>query len=132
MSEENVEIVRRMIKAFEERDAEALIECTDADGELLLPRNLIEGGSYKGHAGMRQALTDAFDTWESIMFEVHDVRATDDCVVVLSRTTNVGKGETPTVEYEIGYLFRMRGNKIIYMRPYLSPHEALKAAGLGE
>jgi ketosteroid isomerase-like protein len=132
MSQENVEIARTMIRAFEERDADALIECTDADGELLLPRNLIEGGSYKGHEGVRQALADAFDTWEGIHFEVHDVRATDDCAVVLSRTTNVGKGETPTVEYEIGYLVRMRGSKIIYMRPYLDPHEALEAAGLAE
>jgi ketosteroid isomerase-like protein len=132
MSQENVEIARRMIRAFEERDTDALLECTDADCELLLPRNLIEGGSYKGHEGVRQALADAFDTWESINFEVHDVRATDDGAVVLSRTTNVGKGETPTIESEFGYLFRLRRNKITYMRSYLTPREALEAAGLRE
>jgi hypothetical protein len=56
----------------------------------------------------------------------------DDRVVVLGRSTNVGRGETPTVEYESAYLSELRDGKIVYLRPYESHREALEAAGLRE
>ena len=45
MSQENVEIARRALMAFAEQDVEAWVECADADVEMLLPRNVLEGGS---------------------------------------------------------------------------------------
>ena len=132
MSQENVEVVRRATTAFLERDVEAWVECCATDIEMLLPRNLIEGGSYKGHEGIRRALADAFETWEDIRFDLHGIRATDDRVVLLGRATNVGRGEAPTVEYESAYTFQVRDGKIVYFRPYESHLEALEAAGLRE
>jgi ketosteroid isomerase-like protein len=132
VSQENVEIVRRMIRAFEDRDAEALVECCSPKCEFLLPRNLLEGGSYRGHEGVGRMLADAYATWEAFRIDVQDVRTTGNCVVVLSHTTNVGKGSAPAITYRYAYLARMLDGKIVYFRPYQSHAEALEAVGLSE
>ena len=81
---------------------------------------------------MRRALADAFEMWEEIRIEIAEVKTADDCLIALGRTTNVGKGSAPGVEYESAYLFRMREDKIAYFRAYQSHGEALVAAGLSE
>ena len=132
MSEENVEIVRAALQAFTERDVDALVECFALDAEVRLPRNTLEGGSYKGREGVERALRDAFETWEDILIDVQSIRAVGNQVVVLSRVTNVGRAETPTVEYESASVAILRNGKIVHMRPYASHRDALEAAGLSE
>ena len=132
MSQANVEVVRAAFRAFEGRDSEAWVNCFHPNIELLLPRNVLEGGSYQGHEGVRRALADAYETWEDFRFEIQDVRTVDDHVVVLGRTTAVGKGDAPTVEYQSANLCKMCEGKIAYFRPYQSHSEALEAAGLPE
>jgi ketosteroid isomerase-like protein len=132
MSRANVEIVLRGMTALLERDVEAWVACCAPDVEVLLPRNLIEGGSYKGHEGVRRAFADAYETWEDLGFDLEGVREIGDRVVVLGRSTNVGRGEAPTIEYESAYLVDLRDGKIVYLRPYESHREALEAAALSE
>ena len=132
MSQENVEVVRAAITAFQARDVEAWVSCFHPDVELLWPRNLLEGGSYRGHEGIRRAIADSFETWEDIRLDEVEIRAIEDRVVLLSRNTIVGKGQAPSVEYQGAYLIRMREGKCVYFRPYQSHREALEAAGLSD
>ena len=107
-----MDTIRKAVAAFVDRDAEAFAECFAEDAELLLPRNLLEGGSYRGREGARRAIADQ--------------------VLVVVRVTNVGKAGTPTVEYEGVHLASLRDGKIVHWRPYQSQREALEAAGLSE
>ena len=132
MSQENVELVRAAVRAFGARDPEGWVNCFHPNVEFLLPRNVMEGGSYRGHEGVRRALADAYETWEDIRFEIQEVRALNDGAVILGRTVNVGKGDAPAVEYQSAYLARLRDRKIAYGRPYQSHAEALAALGLSE
>ena len=132
MSQENVEVVRAAFRAFEAKDSEAWVNCFHPNAEFLLPRNVLEGGSYRGHEGVRRALADSYETWEGFRIEIQDMREVDDRVVVLGRTINVGKGDAPTVEYQSAYLAKLRDGKIAYWRPYQSHLEALEAVGLSE
>jgi hypothetical protein len=52
--------------------------------------------------------------------------------VILGRTVNVGKANAPAIEYQSGYLAKLRDGKIAHSRPYQSHAEALEAAGLSE
>ena len=136
MSQENVEIVRRLtsrgLKAMRERDVEAWIECFHPEAEMLMPRNLLEGGNYKGHDGLRQAFEDAFKTWDDLRVEVEDIRPLDDGALLLGHSVNVGKGNAPTIEFQSAFLIKLRDGKVSYCRPYQSHAEALEAAGLSE
>ena len=132
MSQENVELVRAAVRAFGARDPEGWVNCFHPNVEFLLPRNVLEGGSYRGHDGVRRALADVFETWAAFHFEIQDIRHVDDRVVVLGRAINVGKDDGPPVEYQSAYLAKLRDGKIAYWRPYQSHDEALEAAGLSE
>jgi ketosteroid isomerase-like protein len=132
MSQENVEIAVKMLRLIEERDELGFVQCFDPNCEFLLPRNLLEGGSYRGHEGVRQAFADVYAAWEDVRFEVEGTRSTGSHVVVVSRTTNVGKGAAPPVTYSTAYLYEIRERKILYFRPYRAVAEALEAVGLSE
>jgi ketosteroid isomerase-like protein len=132
MSEDNVEIVRRVFEALRESDVGAFVRYFHPDAEMLLPRNVLEGGSYRGHDGVRQAIADALETWEAFRIEISEIRTVGDQAVALGRTVNVGKGDAPTVEYESAYLIKLRDGKIAFWRPYQSHREALQVAGLRE
>ena len=132
MARENVERIRQALAAFLDRDAEAFAECFAEDAELWLPRNFLEGGSYKGREGARRALADAFDTWADIRIKIESIREIGDQVLVLVRVTNVGKPGTPSIEYEGVQLAKLRDGKIVHWRPYQTEHEALEAAGVSE
>jgi ketosteroid isomerase-like protein len=92
MSRENAEIAKRWIEACNARDADALAEATHPEGEILLPRNLLEGGSYLGPDGARRALADALETWEEAHVRLKAVREAGDQVVLLARTVNMPRG----------------------------------------
>ena len=132
MSQENVEIAGRMLRRIQERDEEAFVECFDPNCEFLLPRNLLEGGSYKGREGVRRAFADIYAAWEEVHFEIKDVRPIGSRVVVVSRTTNIGREGGPPITYPTAYFYEIRGGQIVYFRPYQSVSEALEAAGLSE
>jgi ketosteroid isomerase-like protein len=134
MSRDSVEeIYERMTRAFfVDRDVDSFVECFHPEAELLLPRNVMEGGSYKGHAGVRQAFADAFEMWDDLRFELHEFHALDDGALALGRGVNVGKGGAPAVEFQTAYLVRVRDGKVTYFRPYQDHREALEAVGLRE
>jgi ketosteroid isomerase-like protein len=131
MSQENVEIVRRFFEAWNVRDADALAEITHPQAEILLPRNLLEGGSYIGPEGVRRALADALQTWEETRVIVEGIREARDQVVVLGRTFNSPPGG-PRTETIAGYVIRVQDGKLAYLRPFMSHEDALEAVGLAE
>jgi ketosteroid isomerase-like protein len=128
--EQNVELFRLAWEAFRGRDVDAWVGCFDPGAELFLPRNVLEGGSYRGLDEIGQALEDAFDMWEEFRFDLQHMLASDDYVVALGRSTNVGKGAAPTVEFESAFVVKIRAGKIAYLRPYQSHGAALEAIGL--
>jgi ketosteroid isomerase-like protein len=132
MSRENVEVVHKFIQAWNERDAETLAALTHPEGEIVLPRNLLEGGSYRGIEGARRALADALETWEEVTVGIETIRDRGDQVVVLARTVNVPRREGPRTEYEAGYVMTVRDGKLLQLRPFMSHGEALEAVGLRE
>jgi ketosteroid isomerase-like protein len=131
MLQENVELVKRFFEAWNVRDADALAVNTHPQAEILLPRNLIEGGSYIGPEGVRRALADALQTWEETRVIVEVIRDARGQVVVLGRTFNSPTGG-PRTETIAGYVIRVQDGKLAYLRPFMSHEDALKAVGLAE
>ena len=97
------------------------------DCEVLLPRNLLEGGSYRGPEGVRRAFADLAETWERIEWRIEEFRDFGDQVVALGRTVNVPR-TGPPIEYTSAYLFEVRDGMISYLRPFQSHEEALEVA----
>ncbi|HWH44480.1 MAG TPA: nuclear transport factor 2 family protein [Thermoleophilaceae bacterium] len=131
MSSANVELGRRFLNAWNERDGATLADSTHADAEILLPRNLLEGGSYRGPEGVVRALADATETWEEVYVEVQEMRqAAGGELVALTRTVNTARSGGPRTAYEAAYVMTARDGKVASLRPYLSHREGLEAVGL--
>jgi ketosteroid isomerase-like protein len=131
MSEENVEIVRRCIEAYQAGDLTASVVDFDPEVEFDMTFRP-EGGIFRGHEGVAEALrtwTGAFEGWS---FEVEDVIDAGDQVLVMSRESGRGKGSGIEIDQAVFHLARLRNGKVIHWKLYLNRDDALEAAGLRE
>jgi ketosteroid isomerase-like protein len=133
MSEENVELVRRAVEAYQRRDGQALRTMTHRDCEVFtLTEGETEGEPFRGHAGIDEWLEHEFDPWDEFRVEPTEIRDVDDRVLMRSRVTARGKGSSVELNAEAGTVFEFRDGKIFRMRAYLDWHRALDAVGLRE
>ncbi len=131
-----MEIVRRMVRAFEERDPAAANEPLDPKVELDASRSPIEDirGSYEGLEGLTDFWRRWLSAWKTV--EVGELELFDGGDKVLGWFTgqrNFGRHsgiEVANPPY--GWLYTFRGDKIVRTTLYMDKAEALKAAGLSE
>ncbi len=135
MSQENVEIVRRLVAAFNSRDLSALAELCHPEFEFVSVLTAVDAGgaTYRGKEAWASYLADMDDTWAE--WQVEDVRVFDpgdDRVAAVFRLVGKGRHSGVPVERTIGIVYRIREGKLWRGRSYLDPSEALKAVGLAE
>ena len=131
MSQENVEIVRRGIEAWNAGDMDALRELQDPDVVQRPPKDWPEPGPFVGlEASMRQ-FEQLRDTWDSdtVEFITPFIDIADHVVV---RYLWRGMGEGPESNMELTALYTLRKGKIIYQEFFWDHAEALEAVGLSE
>jgi ketosteroid isomerase-like protein len=136
MSEENVELVRGSLDAWNRDDLEAFLATLDPDLEW---HTAIEGTAegedtvFRGHVGARQV-------WENYRGEVfgqleiwgEELRDLGDSVLRLGHLRIRGRTSGVEIESEFAMIIVLRDGLIVASRDYLSHAEALEAAGLSE
>ena len=133
MSQENVEVVAEAIDAVARQDAARLVELTDPEVEWhSFLAQLGEGGVYRGHDGIWRYMSDLSDAWDFLQTEANDVLTVGDVVVVVGCLRFRGKGSGVETEAPAGYVARVRGGRIAYMRAFRDPEQALLAVGVEE
>jgi ketosteroid isomerase-like protein len=136
MSQENVEVVRRGLAAWESQDFDVWLSTCDPNIEwhTVLER-LVEGPEsvYRGHDGVRRLwhfYRTELDNFEIEAQEIRDVG--DDRVVLLGRLRWRGQASGIESESPLGMVITLSGGKIIRSLDYLSHREALDAVGPAE
>ena len=134
MSEENVEVVRRVYEAVASGDTEAVLAAYDPDIEWQFARSpfrsLFKRDTYHGHEGLRSFIRERYaDAWETIEDDLEELIDADEYVV--SVVTTRGRGRASGVEVEIKHagLWTLREGKIVRVAWFPSREEALEAAG---
>ena len=139
MSQENVEIVRRGLEAFQralEGDDPGAAFDTGllADDWEWVLQNPFEGKSvWRGrqeYVEFVRAWTGEFEDY-SIRFE-QLIDAGDDRVVIIYRQRGTGKGSGVPIDMHGGMISELRDGRVIRTTNYPDPAEALEAAGLEE
>jgi len=136
VSHENVEVVRRVLEAWQRDDFDVFLANIDPaiEWQPVLER-LVEGAesAYRGHEGMRRFWhyyrTELAD-FEVEAQELRDVG--DDRVVLLGRFGWRGAASGVKLESPVGMVITVRDGKMIQSTDYPSQQEALKAVGLEE
>jgi ketosteroid isomerase-like protein len=135
MSQENVDLVWRLVEAFNGRDMGGLAELSHEDLEFVSVLTAVDAGgaTYRGPETWTSYFAAMDETWEE--WQVEDFRVFDggeDRVAGVFRIVGTGKHSSAPVEHEIGLAYRIREGKLWRMRSYLDPAEALEAAGVRE
>jgi ketosteroid isomerase-like protein len=131
MSQENVELVRRMWEAFLENDLQSALSSYDPDVEWD-GTNLPDGKVGRGLDAIMDHITRWSAMWESWNVEVERViDAGGDHVVVLIRETGRSTSGLDMDERH-AELYRIRDGRIVRRQGFSDPNEALKAVGLAE
>ena len=137
MSQENVETVRRVQRAWREDDLDAFLAEVHPEIEWhpsLEPALEGQAMTYAGHEGVRRAWREYRGQVFAAAPTVHvdEIRDLGESVLLLGRLAVIG-GTTPIeLDTEFGQLFEFRDRKIVRTRDYLSHREALEAARLSD
>jgi ketosteroid isomerase-like protein len=132
MTEENVELARKVLDALGKRDPSLLIALSDPEVEWHSFFALGEGGAYRGHDGARRYMSDLDDAWEVVRAEVDDALAVGDVAVLVGRIHYLGKGSGVESASPAGWMLKFRDGKVLCFRAFREPEQALEAVGLQE
>ena len=135
MSQENVELLRRMFDLFSGRDMDwdAFFEIIGPDIVWEVRSDFPDAGIYRGYEGIRR-LSETFDdaveeTWYEPLEYIH----TGSQVVVPLRWGGLGIGSGAAfAEREEAWVFTLRDGRIRRVSEYATRQEALEAVGLRE
>jgi ketosteroid isomerase-like protein len=136
MSEENVEVVRAQIDAYNRGDYEAALAVLDKEVEWHVPDvaalDAPASGVIRGRARVAEQFTRWLEAWESHAFQVTDARGQGADVFIAG--LQVGRGRHSGLDTRVPtfHVFTLRDRKIVAMRAYSERAEALEAAGLEE
>jgi ketosteroid isomerase-like protein len=132
MSQENVEIVKRLFAAFNERDPDAFAAITTPDFEWTTSMTAVEGEVFRGREGIETYFERMREAWEEFRSIGSEYRDLGERVLFIGRVQGRGRGSGVPVDTALGILFDFRGAQISRQRSFLDHGEALRAAGLSE
>ena len=143
MSQQNVEIAKRVIDGFNPRDVQGFFadlksydDLFTADLEWLPAGPLALQGKgytgYRGREGLETYLRDSRVMWARIRPLAEEYRDLGDRVLMLGRLHVLVRSSGVTLDSENGVVFDFCDGKISRMRAYVDHGEALRAAGGAE
>ena len=135
MSQENVEIVRRVSDAYNRRDVEAMLDELHPEIEWHPWLQTQLGGAatvYRGHQGVRKGIRELEDAFSEIESGQTDIRDLGERVVAIGYLRGRGNESGAMIESAIAWIVEFKSGKVIRVREYLDPKKALEAVGLRE
>jgi ketosteroid isomerase-like protein len=132
MSEENVEIVRRVYDAWERGDVLDALEALHPAVVWEAIEDAPDAGTYRGHAGVRAYMEDWIEGFELGSMDFEEVVETEDSLVIVQRahTKERRTGLETSLGFAVAYTFR--DGKLIAAKEYATRAEAVEAAGRSE
>jgi ketosteroid isomerase-like protein len=131
MSQENLEVPRRMIDAYTRGDIPSFLDELDPDVEWIPIMAVLEGRVYRGPEGVQQWLAELARDWEYFEPRYEEYRDLGDRVLIFG--TWRARGRVSGVELEnqpAAWLYELKDAKVVRMRTFTDRTEALEAAGV--
>jgi uncharacterized protein len=128
MSQENVEIVRRMFEAYVAGDLDKAL--ADADPEIVW--NPAEETPGQGHDAVRESLRRWETDWEDLRTVAEEFLDAGERVVVTVHFAGRGRGSGIDVDVRVYEVWTIQDGKVVRMDELTERAEALEAAGLRE
>jgi len=131
MSQENVEVVKAALAAWNTGDMNAVRHLLDAGAILRPPEGWPEPGPYVGQDAVMREWAQVRETWNADAVEpISDFIHAADRVVVRVIWRTAGRGPQPNIELTVVYTIRQ--GRILVNEYFWDHAEALEAVGLSE
>jgi ketosteroid isomerase-like protein len=132
MSEENVDLVRRSIDAYNRRDFETLarLNLPDVVVDWSASRGL-QAGVYRGWEEVKSFYEEILGTFEQVELSPERFIESGDLVVVPNSAQVRGRGGVQTTAHS-ALVFELRDGRIARICLYQETGEALEAVGVRE
>jgi ketosteroid isomerase-like protein len=137
MSQENVEVVRRLFDAFTSRgdlrtSAEVMDENVVFDTRGMEWENEDFARAYFGPEGVRDFWSQWLPAWSDMRVDVRWIRGVGDRVLVWLHQRQVGRISGLPVDFFLAWDILFRDGKIVRVAFFRDEREALEAVGLSE
>jgi ketosteroid isomerase-like protein len=131
MSEENVEVVRRTMDAYNTRDLPAYFDMI-SESVRFRSRFSAMGRVYRGHDDLRRYFAELDEVWSRYEMRVLRLVPAGRQVAALCHLYAVGRESDLQVEENSAIVFTLEAGKIVRIDAYPTHAEALDAVGLRE
>jgi ketosteroid isomerase-like protein len=125
VSRDNVEVVKRVYRAFNRRDAEAAVELVSPDFSFRSEFGAVSGRRYEGRAGFRQYFRDMAETWASFHVELVEVEARGEAVIVTYREHAIGRTSGVKLDAHGYQVWHFHQGQPVRQDTYASKEQAL-------
>jgi uncharacterized protein len=129
MSQQNVELVRRLYLAWNEGDTTALTHLFDEEVELRLN---VMMGSYFGHEGVRRFVADLMVDWIQLSMTVEETLDGGDLVLAVVLEHGIGRSSGVPITSTETHVWTLRDGRALRAEAYANRAKALEAVGLPE
>jgi ketosteroid isomerase-like protein len=133
VSERNVELTRRGIEAYNERDLEAFIALCDPGIELHSVFAAVGGAVYDGHDGLRKYFRDLEDAWEGgIHLQPEAFFDLGERTLVFYGLHGRGRQSGAEVAMPVALVAKWHDDLIVYLKVYAHREDALSDLDVSE
>jgi ketosteroid isomerase-like protein len=130
MSQENVEIVRRVYKLAEARGVEGLLDLATEDIVWISDARFPGGGTHRGKEEVLRWLRKLW-IYEEVSIDVEEIIDLGNRALGITRFRGVSS-DAPPVDWPWCHLFTLEDGLIGQVQSFLDRAEALEAAGVSE
>jgi ketosteroid isomerase-like protein len=135
MSQEHVEIVRRLVDAWNRQDLEGILALTDPEGEYVNAPTAVEPGTRRGHDAIVVVLRKQWEGIPGALQEVDRFHDRGDEIITEGRLSRTMPGSDDRLSNRLLFSWKFRDGKLIRLELLGAGPEfadALEAAGLSE
>jgi ketosteroid isomerase-like protein len=132
MSQENVATMRAAMEAFNRRDSDGFGAHFASDVEIVPVRAAVEGTVYRGPNAPAEYCAAVDESWESLRWEVEEIRDGGDWVLALGRIEGRGRDSGAAIEARAGWVARFREGLVESFHTHADRDAAFKDVGLPE
>jgi ketosteroid isomerase-like protein len=132
MSQENVERMRGVMEAFNQRDGASFDGFLAGDVEIVPVRAALEGTTYRGTDAGTQYCTAVVQSWDELKWDVEEIRDGEEWVLALGHIRGEGRDSGVAIDTRAGWLAHFSDGRIIRFQTFANRDDALEATGLSE
>src|SRR5690349_12462235 len=120
MSEENVEIVRKLVDALNSADVDAMVHRFYSHDAEFIPamQAALEGTVYRGSNQIRAYYTEIYGVWDKLQVELDDLTDAGEAVLATGSVTMRGKTSGAELARPWTFVFELAGGKVRRQRNF--------------